>query len=120
MYRNETAGAIFIDTVGTTICRKLLEDMEKCNYFTLLMDGSTDSSFTEQEPISVLFLGSKGTPSVKFLSIEKVEIAHVDGLKASILQALERLKLTNLKKKHALNVDGASVNTDLHRGLGVK
>ena len=48
-----------------------------------------------------LFLGSKGTPSVKFLSIEKVEIAHVDGLKASILQAFERLKLTNLKKKNS-------------------
>ena len=41
-------------------------------------------------------------------------------LKASILQALERLKLTNLKKKLALNVDGASVNTEIHRGLGVK
>ena len=47
MYRNETAGAIFIDTVVTTICQKLLEDIEKCNYFTLLMDGSTDSSFIE-------------------------------------------------------------------------
>ena len=99
MYHNERAGANFIDTIGTSIRQKVLEDIEKCNYFTLLMDGSTDSSFTEQEPISVLFLGSKGTPSVKFLSIEKVEIAHVDGLKASILQAFERLKLTNLKKK---------------------
>ena len=91
MYRNETAGAIFIDTVVTTICQKLLEDIEKCNYFTLLMDGSTDSSFTEQEPISVLFLGSKGTPSVKFLSIEKVEIAYVDGLKLQFYKHLKGL-----------------------------
>ena len=91
MYRNETAGAIFIDTVVTTICQNLLEDIEKCNYFTLLMDGSTDSSFTEQEPISVLFLGSKGTPSVKFLSIEKVEIAHVDGLKLQFYKHLKGL-----------------------------
>ena len=91
MYRNETVGAIFIDTVVTTICQKLLEDIEKCNYFTLLMDGSTDSSFTEQEPISVLFLGSKGTPSVKFLSIEKVEIAYVDGLKLQFYKHLKGL-----------------------------
>ena len=55
------------------------------------MDGSTDSSFTEQEPISVLFLGSKGTPSVKFLSIEKVEIAHVDGLKLQFYKHLKGL-----------------------------
>ena len=29
------------------------------------MDGSTDSSVSEQELIYVLFLDSKGTPSVK-------------------------------------------------------
>ena len=62
------------------------------------MDGSADSSVTEQELIYVLFFNSKGTPSVKFLSIENVEHAHADGLKASIasiLQAFERLKLKN-------------------------
>ena len=98
MYRNETAGAIFIDTVVTTICQKLLEDIEKCNYFTLLMDGSTDSSFTEQELIYVLFLDSKGTPSVEFLSIENIKYVHAYGLKGSIVQAFERLKLMNWKK----------------------
>ena len=38
-----------------------------------------------------LFLGSKGTPSVKFLSIEKVEIAHVDGLKLQFYKHLKGL-----------------------------
>ena len=98
MYHNERAGANFIDTIGTSIRQKLLEDIEKCNYFTLLMDGSTDSSFTEQELIYVLFLDSKGTPSVKFLSIENVKYAHASGLKGSIVQAFERLKLMNWKK----------------------
>ena len=72
---------------------------EMVNFFTLPMDGITDSSVTEQELICVLFLDSKGAPSVKFLSIENVKNAHADGLKASILQAFERLKLTNWKKK---------------------
>ena len=57
MYRNERAGANFIHTIGTSIRQKLLEDIEKCTCFTLLMDGST-----------------------------------------LILQAFERLKLTNWKK----------------------
>ena len=98
MYHNERAGANFIDTIGTSIHQKVLEDIEKCNYFTLLMDGSTDSSFTEQELIYVLFLDSKGTPSVEFLSIENIKYVHAYGLKGSIVQAFERLKLMNWKK----------------------
>ena len=98
MYHNERAGANFIDTIGTSIRQKVLEDIEKCNYFTLLMDGSTDSSFTEQELIYVLFLDSKGTPSVEFLSIENIKYVHAYGLKGSIVQAFERLKLMNWKK----------------------
>ena len=98
MYHNERAGANFIDTIGTSIRQKVLEDIEKCNYFTLLMDGSTDSSFTEQELIYVLFLDSKGTPSVEFLSIENIKYVHAYGPKGSIVQAFERLKLMNWKK----------------------
>ena len=99
MYQNEGAGANFIDSLSTSIRQMILEDIERCNYYTLLMDGITDSSVTEQQFIYVLFLDSKGAPSVKFLSIENVKHAHADELKASILQGFERLKLTNWKKK---------------------
>ena len=44
-----------IDTTGTSICQKLLEDIEKCNYLTLLMDGSPDSSFAEQAYLCFVF-----------------------------------------------------------------
>ena len=68
-----------------------------------------------------MFLNSTGTTSVKLLSTENVKHAHPDGLKASILQAFERLELTNWKKElFTLNVDGASVNTGIHTQLGVK
>ena len=90
MYRNERASANFTDTIGTSIRQKLLEDIEKCNYFTLLMDGSIDSIVTEQELIYVLFLDNKGTQSVKFLSIENVKHAHAHGLKK--LQFYKHLK----------------------------
>ena len=36
MYFNERANANVIDTIGTSICQKLLQDIEKCNYFILL------------------------------------------------------------------------------------
>ena len=63
MHGNERVSANFIDIIGTSICRKLIEHIEKCNKFFLLMDGSTDSSVTEQELIYVLFSDSKGRSS---------------------------------------------------------
>ena len=56
MYRTERADANFIDNISIS---------EKCNYFISLMDKSTYSSVTEQEIIYVLFLDSKGIPSVQ-------------------------------------------------------
>lgn len=72
-----------------SICQKLLEDIKKCNYFTLLMNRSTDFSVTEQKLIYVLFSDSKGTSSVEFLSIENVK--HDRGLKTSIVEDLKDL-----------------------------
>ena len=51
----KTSDMYHIDTTGTSICQKLLEDIEKCNYFTLLMDGSPDSSFAEQAYLCFVF-----------------------------------------------------------------
>ena len=101
MYCNERAGANFVDAIGTSICQKL-EDLEKCNYFTLLMDGSTDSSFTEQELIYVSFLDSKGTLSVKFLSIEDIKHAHADELKGT-LKGLRQFLITESPLKMMKN-----------------
>ena len=62
-----TRGLVLIDTIGTSIRPKLLEDIEKCNYFTLLKNGSTDSSVVLLEK-GVLQIRSKfmrGTPIQK-------------------------------------------------------
>ena len=91
MYCNERAGANFVDAIGTSICQKL-EDLEKCNYFTLLMDGSTDVSF----------LDSKGTLSVKFLSIEDIKQAHADELKGT-LKGLRQFLITESPLKMMKN-----------------
>ena len=56
MYHNETAGAYIFDTLSISIPQKSLEDIEKRNYFILLMDGRTDSSVTKQELICFVFM----------------------------------------------------------------
>ena len=47
------------------------------------MDGSTDSSFVEQELIYVLFINN-GTLQVKFFSVESVKSVDAKGLLSSL------------------------------------
>jgi hypothetical protein len=48
-YRNERSTANFVDTCGQVMKNTLLKDLSSTKYYSVLMDGSTDSSVTEQE-----------------------------------------------------------------------
>ena len=52
-------------------------------YYSISMDGSTDSSFVEQELIYVLFINN-GTLQVKFFSVESVKSVDAKGLLSSL------------------------------------
>ena len=120
-YRNERSAANFVDTCGQVIKDNMVQDLLNAKYYSVLMDGSTDSSVTEQELIYLLFLGKNGIPEVKFFSVESVKAADADGLKSSLKEAFERIGILCFENRlHGLNVDGASVNTGVHRGLGAK
>ena len=119
-YRNERAAANFVDTCGEILKDELITDLKNANYYSVLMDGSTDSSVIEQELVYVLFL-DKGVPTVKFSSIESVQSADADGLLSSLKDSFERVGVDQFENHiHGLNVDGASVNTGVHNGLGTK
>lgn len=45
-----------------------------------------------------MLLDGRRTSAVKFLGVEKIQHAHDDRLKVSILEALRRIKLRNWKK----------------------
>ena len=58
---------------------------------------------------------------MKFFSIESVKAADAEGLKSSLEEAFERVGISCFASRlHGLNVDGASVNTGIHRGLGAR
>ena len=67
---------------------ELDNDLKNCNYFTCLNNGSTDSSITKQEVIYVLYL-KDGVPTVRYLSIETINIANAPGIVASIKDAFK-------------------------------
>ena len=90
-YRNERSAANFVDTCGHVIKDTLLEDLLSAKYYSILMDGSTDSNVTEQELIYILYLSKNGIPEVKFFSIESVKAADAEDLKSSLEEAFERV-----------------------------
>ena len=65
-YCNERAAANFVDVCGEILKETLVDDLLSAKYYSVLMDGSTDASVTEQELIYVLYLSKNGRPHVKF------------------------------------------------------
>ena len=120
-YRNERSSANFVDTCDQVLKNAMVEDLLRAKYYSVLMDGSTDSSVTEQELIYILYLSKNRTPEVNFFSIESVKTADVEGLESSLEEAFERIGILSFETRlHGLNVDGACVNTGIHRGLGAR
>ena len=119
-YITDWGCAVFTDYIGKVTKESFAEDFANARYCSVLSDGSTDSAVIEQEVVYVLYISKDGVPVVKYLSIESVENGN-DGLKDCISKAFERIGITKFSKRLlVLDVDGANVNTGIHKGLGAK
>ena len=117
-YRTPRAAADFIDFIAEEFKSPLKEILVKARYYSILTDGSTDTSVTEQELIYVMFLNEDGRVNMKFLSIENPAVADATHLVECIKEAFHRIGIVDISSHlHGLNVDGASVNLGVHRGV---
>ena len=82
-YATDDAAALFGDFIGTFTLENLKKDLDKVHYYSILTDGSTDSSVTEQEAMYILFLHD-GIPKVRYFIIESVQNANATGIQESI------------------------------------
>ena len=73
-YVNDTSAGVKIDFIGDTIALDLKNTLENRNFFSLLMNSSTEASFLKKEAIFVVVF--KPTPP-KTNAI-KVEIIYFD------------------------------------------
>ena len=73
-----------------------LKKTDKINYFSVLTDGSTDASVTEQEGMYILFLND-GVPKVRYFSVESVKNANAAGIHESIQTAFNRFGITQFE-----------------------
>ena len=62
--------------------------------YSVLSDGSTDSSVTEQETIYILFICG-GVSALKYFSIESVKVADSAGVKEMLEKAFLRFGFKN-------------------------
>ena len=119
-YLNDRAAAQFIHSIAETMKSNLSKDLANCRYYSVLNDGSTDSSTTEQELVYILYIDN-GTPMVKYFSVESPKNANAEGIKDSINESFRRIGITDFTNRLVgLNVDGASVNMGKHEGLAAK
>ena len=119
-YKNDHAAADFTDSVADVIKNRLVKDLTNARYFSLLTDGSTDAAVIEEELVYVLFVDNEGHPTVKIFSIECPQHTNAKGLKETIELAFSRNGLADFSSKlYGFNVDGASVDMGIHRGLAV-
>ena len=79
--------------------------------------SSTNSAVIEEEVLYLLFL-NEGKPEIKIFSIKSPSHTTAEGLKEAISSAFKRTGMTEFHTKLAgFNVDDASVNTGIHKGL---
>ena len=91
----------------------LHKDLANAHYFFVLSDSSTNSSIIEEELVYLLFLSGK--PLLKFLLV-----VFAEDIIECIKTAFEWIGILDFQKRiMRLNVDGASVNTGVHNGVGV-
>ena len=116
-YGDADASAYFGDYTGKVLREDVKQLISKSKYYSVLSDGSTDSSVTEQETIYILFICGD-VPDLKYFSIESVKVADSAGLKETLEKAYLRFGFKNYYKLVGLNLDGASVNMGRMNGLG--
>jgi hypothetical protein len=119
-YATDRAAAKFVNVIGQITRESLNADLAKARYYSILNDGITDVSTTEQELVYVLFL-QDGTPVIKFMGVESPAQADAEGLQTAIETSFSRIGISRFPDRLVgLNIDGASVNMGVHAGLGAK
>ena len=113
----DRAAADYTDCIAEVKKEDLIKAISTSNYLSLLTDGSTDSAVIKEEVLYLLFL-NEGKPEITFFNIETPSYSTAEGLKEAISSAFKRTGMTEfLTKLAGFNVDGASVNTGIHKGL---
>ena len=113
-YANDKKGAEFVNFIGKSMVADLKREIEKCNLFSVLIDGTTDTACKDKEAVYILHFNPspKGKDcvevSVKFLrlkTVTKTEHRHVfdDAIEESLHSVLDSLDEQSYSRNNSLS-----------------
>jgi len=97
-YRNINGCKTFAASIAQTLVNKQVQELENINFRSILSDGSTDVSVTEQEIVYIRY-AERSVPVTKMISIEALDKADAQGIFNAIKNALDKLGLNFDKLK---------------------
>ena len=116
-YRNHVRAKEFVTSIADTIKTDLKADIKEANFVSLLADGSTDTSISEQENVYIRYF-AKGRIVTSLVDIVELESSNAAGVFSGIEKALNKVDLSmnvlsNFNDETptivCANFDGASV-----------
>ena len=123
-HNNRTAAREFLSFQAGELKEALSKEIAEAKFYSILFDGTTDSSVTEQEAIFVLYFDPDGEPAdnisnepeiavkTSYLSLQSLSSSTaqgvVDGIKKALIEA--GLKDVTTVTPPALGGDGCSTN----------
>ena len=121
-YQNSVSGGTFIEYIGDDLKRNLNADLAKAKFFSVLCDGSTDSTVIENEVIYPMPSNSDSVEvKISFLHMYQLKHQDADGVhdtisvnvKESISKWFKSIGIEGIdtsKKMIGFTSDGAAVN----------
>ena len=114
-YKNDLACSAFTDFIGQELHENLRDEIHKANFFSLQLDGSTDSGNVEEELFLVVYfdpyssLGRVQARNVYFCTQQPSSV-DAAGLYRCLNSALTYLDIDRPSRLIGIGCDGASVN----------
>ena len=117
-YRNSVAACTFLHSISYVLQNGIVNDLKSADYFSLLLDGSTNVTVHEQEIMYARIL-KDGKPHNIFLGLMSLPSGSAEGISSGLHSFFSDMGFLNWKEKLvSLGTDGASVNVGAQGGLG--
>lgn len=116
-YRNDKMAAEFAKYIAESEMDKIKKEVEGADFFSVITDGTTDSSHTEAEIYFIRYCIS-GSVIVRFVAVKNVAKANAESLTDSLHDGMTyHFGETYSKQLVGLGVDGAAVMMGKKTGL---
>jgi hypothetical protein len=120
-YQTEKSAKDFLMAITEQLRQDKASDLSEARFMSVLADGSTDSSITEQYTILVRYVNPKGLPVTIMASIVDVESANAEGILNGVKTGLSNMGQTMQGEGKPIivgaNFDGAAVMMGCKAGV---